>query len=199
MNVLEVFKQNRLYILSSGVIFFLGWVIGALFPEQLYAYVEDSLERIRHLAEKTQGQDSALYTAWVIFKNNLTAVVVMLVTGIGYGLITFFALLMNGMLIGVMFGSIGAQTGVSMWEVIVFGLLPHGIFELAAIFIAAGFGLKLGRVLLVPLREKTRLQSIGHVVREVARSAWVIVLLLVVAAGVEGTITPLLLHTFVKI
>ena len=139
MNVFGVLKQNRSYIFWSGAIFLLGWLIGGLFPTQLFSVVSDEIDHIRHLA------------------------------------------------------------GVSYWETIVVGLLPHGIFELTAIFIAAAFGLKLGRVLIVPLKDKTRAQSFGQVWREIARVAIVIALLLVVAAGVEGTITPLLLHTFVKL
>ena len=199
MNVFGVLKQNRSYIICSGVIFFLGWLIGGLFPNQLYSVVADQIDHIRELAEKTQANGSALYTSWVIFKNNLFAAVAMIASGIAFGFFTVTALLINGMMIGVVFGVIGTHAGVSYWETILFGLLPHGIFELMAIFIAAAFGLKLGRVLIVPLKERTRVQSFAHVWREIARVAVVILLLLVVAAGVEGFITPLLLHTFVKL
>lgn len=199
MNVFGVLKQNRSYIFWSGAIFLLGWLIGGLFPTQLFSVVSDQIDHIRQLAEKTQANDSALYTCWVIFKNNLFAAIVMIVSGIAFGVFTVLALLINGMIIGVVFGVIGGHAGVSYWETIVVGLLPHGIFELTAIFIAAAFGLKLGRVLIVPLKDKTRAQSFGQVWREIARVAIVIALLLVVAAGVEGTITPLLLHTFVKL
>ncbi|MGB8957186.1 MAG: stage II sporulation protein M [Tumebacillaceae bacterium] len=199
MNVFGVLKQNRSYIFWSGVIFFLGWLLGGLFPNQLFNLVADQIDHIRELAEKTQANDSALYTCWVIFKNNLFAAIVMIVSGIAFGIFTVLALLMNGMMIGVVFGVIGAHAGVSYWKTVMFGLLPHGIFELTAIFIAAAFGLKLGRVLIVPLKEKTRLQSFGYVWREIARAGVVVLVLLVVAASVEGTITPFLLHTFVKI
>ncbi|TCP52252.1 stage II sporulation protein M [Tumebacillus sp. BK434] len=190
-----VLKRNRGYILAASLLFVIGWVAGSLYSEQLMAAVRPMLEKIAKLAEHTQDKDSALYTAWVIFLNNLTACAVMVLFGCLLAVPTAISLVMNGLVIGVLFGQL--DNGVSAWDLIVYGLLPHGIFELPAIVIAAAMGLKLGSVLLVPLRGKARLESFGFAWLEVVRLAWVPVVLLVVAAGVEATVTPYLLDKFV--
>lgn len=190
-----VLKRNRGYIAAAAVLFLIGWVTGSIYSEQLMAAVKPMLEKIASLAEQTQEKDSALYTAGVIFLNNLTACAMMVLFGCLLAVPTVFSLVLNGMVIGVLFGQL--DSGVSAWELIVYGLLPHGIFELPALVIAAAFGIKLGRVLLVPLKGKTRLESFGFTWLEVVKAAWVPFALLVVAAGVEATLTPYLLEKFV--
>jgi len=122
----------------------------------------------------------------------------MILLGSLFAVFTLFAMLVNGLMIGVVFALASTHAGSSLLDMIVFGLMPHGIFELPAIFIAAAFGIKLGRVLLWPLAGKTRWESYKGVWREVWQVSWLLLLLLVVAAGVEGMITPVLLETFAR-
>ncbi|WP_170119576.1 stage II sporulation protein M [Tumebacillus permanentifrigoris] len=185
-------RQNKNYLWLALGLFALGWVLGALFTEQIFALVKPSLEQLRDIAEKAQNKGGA-YTSGVIFTNNLRATVTMLVLGILACVPTMITLVMNGMMIGVML----TQAGGHFWGLVTFGILPHGIFEMPAIFIASAFGIKLGRVLLVPLVEKTRWQSFKFVWREVLSIGWFVVVLLIVAATVEGLVTPVLLQTFV--
>jgi stage II sporulation protein M len=193
----QVLRHNRAYLWTATALFFIGWILGALLPDSVGQLANQGIEHIRDLAEKTQAKESGAYTSTVIFFNNLRAAVSMLLMGIPFAVMTVFALLLNGLTVGVVFEQVGAHSAVSSWEMILYGLLPHGIFELPAIFIMSAFGIKLGRVLLVPLQGKTRWMSFRHVWREVASISWVVLLLLVVAAAVEGMITPKLMHAFV--
>ncbi|MGZ6550875.1 MAG: stage II sporulation protein M [Tumebacillaceae bacterium] len=195
MRSLQVLRQNRAYIWVAAGLFLVGAVLGLLFADEMMKYVASSLDKIKDLAETAQAKNNPAYTSLLLFKNNLSAAVYMLCSGVLLGVVTALSLVLNGLMVGVVFAQIGGHG--SLWLTILFGLVPHGIFELPAIFISAAFGLKLGRCLLVPLREMTRWQSVIHVGREVWSISWVIVLLLVVAASVEGAVTPVLLHTFV--
>lgn len=194
----DVLQRNGRYVGTAFGLFLVGWVIGAIYTEELRAFLELAMQNLKDIAEKIQAKQDPLYTSQVIFWNNLRAALMMLLLGIPLCILTVFMLVMNGMVVGAVVNAFGPETGVGFWEMMVFGLLPHGVFELPALFIAAAFGLKLGKVLLVPLEGKGRLESFGFVWLEVLKVSWVIVLLLVVAAGVEGTVTPVLLETFVR-
>jgi len=195
MQSLRVLRQNRPYILLAAALFLIGWLLGALFHEALMDLVATSLQHLQEIVEKTQAKNSPLYTSGVIFLNNLMASFAMLLYGIPFAFMTVLALLLNGLTVGVVFQMSGEHG--SMWEMIVYGLMPHGIFELPAIFIAAAFGIKFGLIWFRPLSGMNRVQSFKHVFREVLSVSWVIVLLLVVAGLVEGLVTPVLLQTFV--
>jgi stage II sporulation protein M len=73
------------------------------------------------------------------------------------------------------------------------GILPHGIFELTAIFLAAAAMFKLGAGLVTPQTEK----SLGEVLL-LSLADWfrvflgIVVPLLAIAAVIEVYITPLL-------
>ncbi|MCX7572339.1 stage II sporulation protein M [Tumebacillus sp. DT12] len=195
MQSLRILRQNRSYILLAAALFMIGWVLGAVFQEALMELVATSLQHLQDIVEKTQAKNSPLYTSGVIFLNNLMASFAMMLYGIPFAFLTVFALFLNGLTVGVVFQMAGEHG--SLWEMVLYGLLPHGIFELPAIFIAAAFGIKLGLIWFRPLPEMTRMQSFKHVFREVFSISWVIVLLLVVAGLVEGLVTPVLLETFV--
>jgi stage II sporulation protein M len=197
MRSFQVLRQNRAYLWLAAGLFLVGALLGLLFADAMMKYVAESLKQIQDLAVMAQAKHSPAYTSLLIFGNNLRAAVYMLLSGLLLGVVTVISLLFNGLMVGVVFAKIGAQ-GAGLWQTVLFGLLPHGIFELPAIFISSAFGLKLGRVMLVPLQDKTRWQSLKQVGREVWSISWVVLLLLVVAATVEGTVTPVLLHAFVK-
>ncbi len=192
-----VLKRNLGYIAVAAGLMVIGCVLGSLYSAELLGAIQPVLEQFADLAEKSKEQDSALYTGMLIFFNNATACAMMVLFGCFLALPAMFSLLMNGMVIGVLFSQIAAQGVASTWELIVFGLLPHGIFELPAVMISAALGIKLGIVLIKPLKEKTRLESFGFVWLEVVKSAGVILALLVIAALVEGAVTPLLLERVV--
>lgn len=197
MRSFQVLRQNRGYLWLAAGLFLIGAVIGLLFADAMMRVVADSLKQVQDLAVLAQAKNSPAYTSLLIFGNNLRAAVYMLLSGVLFGIVTVVSLVLNGLMVGVVFAKVGAQ-GAGLWQTVLFGLLPHGIFELPAIFISSAFGLKLGRVLLVPLQQLTRWQSVKRVAREVWSISWIVLALLVVAATVEGTVTPVLLHAFVK-
>lgn len=82
-----------------------------------------------------------------IMTNNLTVTFAAFAYGILFGLGTFYLLGLNGLLFGTV-ATACARAGLSkaLWSFV----LPHGVLELTAVFIAGGAGLMLGRALIAP-------------------------------------------------
>jgi uncharacterized membrane protein SpoIIM required for sporulation len=80
-----------------------------------------------------------------------------------------------------------------------FGLiLPHGLLELTAVFVAAGVGLRLFWSWVEP-GPRTRLQSLAHEGRSAAAVALGLVLVLLVSGVIEAFVTPSGLPTWARI
>jgi len=126
--------------------------------------------------------------AAVITTNNITVTFNAIVGGLLAGAGTVFILIYNGLIIGALFGflhSVGADMPVA------YGLvLPHGMLELAAIFLGGGCGLMLAKGMLLP-GQYTRRQSIITQGKKAATLIPGIVAMLVIAGIIEGYFTPL--------
>ena len=107
-------------------------------------------------------------------------------------------LIANGMILGYV---LSLQTHESTLSIVLKGILPHGIIEIPVILIACAYGLKLGMLvwksgaqLFVPDKDKTarvELVKILHLTKPLIVS---IVVLLLVAAIIESTLTYWLVH-----
>ncbi len=113
-------------------------------PNGATGYILDQIKNIQELAQQAQNSDhpqTAMF--WIIFERNLTATITTMYMGIAAGIFPLFTMAINGMVLGFMFGTL-ADRGENVAALIVKGILPHGILELPALFLASGFGLLLG-------------------------------------------------------
>lgn len=136
MTSLEYLRSSKYYILTGVVLFIFAGLFAFIFSSSLGFF--DSL--IKELIEKTQDLDGAGLT-WFIFQNNVTSAFFALFLGMFFGFFPLANALINGALIGYVVAFVTRETGslVPIWR-----LFPHGIFELPAIFISIGLGLRLG-------------------------------------------------------
>ncbi len=133
-------------------------------------------------------------SALLIFMNNFLSMAQMLLLGVIAGISPLITLGLNGALVGALFG-ISAGQGAPLLQMIVFGILPHGIFELPAFFLCGALGLKFGyHCVASPLPGMTRLQSFRYIWKETISVLPLIVLLLLCAAFIEILVTPHLLE-----
>src|SRR5699024_5409235 len=90
--------------------------------------------------------DSSLMSA-EIMTNNIQVAILAFASGITFGLLTVYVLVYNGLIVGGI-AAVYWHAGMSyeFWAYIV----PHGMIELTAIFIAGGAGLLMGYKLFVP-------------------------------------------------
>ena len=117
-----------------------------------------------------------------ILVNNVQVGIITYGTGIALGLGTVFYLYINGLMIGV-FSAFFAERG--MMTAVLANIMPHGILELAAIFICGGAGLMLGEAVVNP-GELPRFQAVQIKGKEATQLVVGSILLFVVAAVIEG-------------
>ncbi|MEX2504662.1 MAG: stage II sporulation protein M [Egicoccus sp.] len=121
-----------------------------------------------------------------VFTNNAGVGALAFGSGIAAGIPTLAVLLFNGVNVGVAAGLLHAagQAG-RFWGLI----LPHGLLELTAVFVAGGAGLQLGWALIVP-GERTRRASLAEEGRRSVVIVLGLVLVFLVAGLLEGYVTP---------
>jgi len=143
----------------------------------------------------TPWEDYSLMAA-SITTNNIAVTFNAIAGGLLAGMGTVLILIYNGLIIGALFGffySAGADM-VMAYSLV----LPHGIIELMAIFLAGGCGLMLAQGILLP-KEYTRRQSLVMQAKKVAALLPGIVALLIVAGVIEGYFTPLPIDPLLKL
>src|SRR5437870_316593 len=130
-----------------------------------------------------------------VFTNNVQVSILAFAGGIAFCLLTAFVLVFNGAHVGVaagLFAAVGQQA--KFWGLI----LPHGLLELTAVFVAGGAGLRLGWTIIDPgdRRRATALVEEGRI-------AFVVVLGLVgvfaMAGTIEGFVTGSALPTAARV
>lgn len=121
-----------------------------------------------------------------ITSNNIQVSLYAFAGGITFGALTVYALVQNGLMLGILAGAIGTGShALEFWSLIV----PHGALELPAIVLAGAAGLTLARALVAP-GDLPRADAL----KAASRPAVLLVLgaipLLVVAGAIEGFLTP---------
>lgn len=167
--------RMRGFVFAAVGLFALGAVLGALLPQESLA----RLRSFEELAARVRELDLATLIA-LIFLKNASAAFITIVLGVVGGLVPAFAAVSNGMLLG----AVWLVRPYALWRVI-----PHGMFELPAVFLAWAIGLRFGAWLL----EDRRLESLKTLARDaVTLYVSVILPLLVIAAVIEGSAVALL-------
>ena len=177
----DYLKESRNFIWIIVAIFFGASLIAFLFSEQ-FSFFNVLLEQ---LAAQVEGLSTG-ELIWFIFQNNVTSAFFGMLLGVFLGVLPIINALLNGSVLGYVFSLASEQGGYG----VILYLLPHGIFELPAIFIALGVGLKFGMFVFAGKGK------VGKVFRERFWSSlkvfFTIVLpLLIVAAVIEGVLIGL--------
>jgi uncharacterized membrane protein SpoIIM required for sporulation len=122
----------------------------------------------------------------IIMTNNMKVAILAFVSGITFGIWTMYLMVYNGLLIGAL-AAVFWKAGKSyiFWAYI----LPHGIIELTAIFIAGGAGLYMGYRMFVPGQFQWRRQLLRSA-KESTQLLLGTLPLFVIAGIIEGYITP---------
>lgn len=126
-----------------------------------------------------------------LFLHNSQVAALMVVGVLFFALPTLALVAYNAFVFGATFvaavGSFGPVAALSL-------LLPHGMFELPALWLAGAVALRWMHVIWQTTRGGDRRVSVGRTVTETVLALVVVVLLLAVAAVIEGTVTKELAH-----
>jgi len=174
------------------ILFILGIVAGWYSTGSLSEIINQQMGGIRDISETLSKSASPKWSFFVfIFFNNSIKAVVMIFLGLFVGVLPILFLLINGMVVGYLVHS-SMEQGNSLFDLVVKGLLPHGIIEIPAIIIACAFGLQMGLLVFSSLggsgkgELKRRWREMFR--RSLTASVWIVILLFV-AAIIESTVT----------
>ena len=151
------------------------------------AYVNQDFEQYYRSAPASQFASQ-------VFTNNVQVSIYAFAAGIAL-LPTAFILMLNGANVGVaggLFASVGQQ--LKFWGLI----LPHGLLELTAVFIAGGAGLRLGWTLVDP-GDRTRRAALAEEGRRALAIVAGLVVVFAAAGTIEGFVTGSSLPTWVRV
>lgn len=127
--------ESRNYFYIIAVIFLLGSFFGFIFNGQL-GFLDEMLKLIMEKVSGLEGSQIPLF----IFQNNLSSSFFAMIFGVFLGIVPLFNATFNGVILGYVFAKASAVAGPGVF----LKILPHGVFELPAIIIALGMGLRLG-------------------------------------------------------
>lgn len=174
----DYIKDSRKFIYSVILLFFLFALVG--FFVSAPSFLEGRiLQFIEELLTRTEGMSRWELISF-IFLNNLQSSFTGMVFGVFFGVFSLLSVITNGYVLGFVASKTAASDGIlTLWRI-----LPHGIFELPALFISLGLGLRLGSFIL----QKRKLYSLKeYAIKSLKVFIFVIIPLLIIAALIEGS------------
>ncbi|SFS84089.1 stage II sporulation protein M [Marininema halotolerans] len=187
-------REERRLIRLATVLLVGGALLGYLFADSITGVLKSSAvwEQLQETVSK-MGKHPGFFDAFtVIWLNNMKAAATMIGMGVFFGVFPLFALLTNGVILGVVLGQVSAMGNNPLW-VFVTKILPHGILELPALIIASAFGIRLGLLVLQWMiswvspvfRERNQL-AWQHFFRQIPYIVGGVFVLILVAAVIES-------------
>lgn len=180
--------------IKVGMIFI---VITTMFGMTYYENAELAKELlapyIEMISEMTEADGGITWSK--LFLNNVFASA----QAVGMGIfplifLPVFVLLSNSIVTGAVFGLGVAEAGMDPIKSLVFGILPHGVFELPALFLSIALGFYLCRYMTKRLFRRKVDMTLLEVLNAVAKTFVLVVLpLLTIASVIEVYVTPTLI------
>ncbi|GGV38021.1 stage II sporulation protein M [Streptomyces spectabilis] len=197
-----VYRSRRWWVptalLSVALAAVIGWWVGT-HPE-----VQSSIAAPSELRDMTRpgGEYETYYSshpaasfAAQVWTNNAQAAAMCLVLGAFLCVPVIWILFQNMLNVGV---GLGLMSSADRLDTFLGLLLPHGLLELTAVFVAAGTGLRLGWTLIDP-GPRTRRAAMAEEGRSALGMAIGLALVLLVSGAIEGFVTPSGLPTWARI
>ncbi|MFJ1931031.1 stage II sporulation protein M [Streptomyces sp. NPDC088131] len=185
-------------VLSMLLAALIGWWIGT-HPE-----VQSAIAAPEDLRQMTSpgGEYETYYSshpaasfAAQVWTNNAQAAAVCLVLGAFLCVPVIWILFLNVLNLGI---GIGLMSSAGRLDTFLGLVLPHGLLELTAVFVAAGTGLRLGWTVIDP-GPRTRRTALAQQGRAAIGMAIGLALILFVSGVIEGFVTPSGLPTWARI
>ncbi len=156
---------------------------------------EQILAAYMDTAESVSNEDGSLSYLGVVMNNLYACALCVGLGAVPFLFLTAWTVLSNSMVIGAVLGYGSASGVLPAFRAIVLGLLPHGIFELPAVFLSMAMGLYLCRTLSLKILGRAKEERILPLLNNLAKAFVLVVIPLIVAAAVvECCITPQLLE-----
>jgi len=174
---LEYLKKIRNYVLFSLVLFLIFVIVGFGFP---IFFKEQIIRLISDLIKQTEGLGAFGLIRFII-ANNIQSSFFGVIFGVVFGIFPLMIIIVNGYILGF----VANQAAMVNGSLVLWRLLPHGIFEIPAIMIAVGAGFRLGMFLFTS-GEKNWKRFKKEFINALRIFILIVIPLLVVAGIVEG-------------
>ncbi|MFJ5722052.1 stage II sporulation protein M [Streptomyces sp. NPDC093149] len=185
-------------VLSTLLAAVIGWWIGTHPEVQSAIAAPDDLRRLTSPGgeyETYYSSHPAASFAAQVWTNNAQAAAMCLVLGAFLGIPVIWILFANVLNLGV---GIGLMSAAGRLDTFLGLILPHGLLELTAVFVAAGTGLRLGWTVIDP-GPQSRRSALAERGRAAMGMAIGLALVLFVSGLIEGFVTPSGLPTWARI
>ena len=172
-------KESRNFIYAVLFIFLAFLLLGAFIPVP-DVLAQKLMEFIEEILQKTENM-SFLELLGFLFLNNSESSFLGMIFGIFFGIFSVFTAMSNGYLIGFVSSRVISSEGI----LVLWRLFPHGIFELPAVMISLGLGLRLGTFII----QKNKLEFLkNNLWKSLRVFLFVILPLLFIAAIIEAAL-----------
>ena len=178
-NSLNFLKESKKFIWIVLGLFLAFALIGFFIPvpdvisKQIFEFIKEILGKTENMS---QGQ-----LIKFIFLNNIQSSFLGMVFGVFLGIFPVISTIANGYLLGFVANFAIQENGIfSLWRI-----LPHGIFELPAVFISFALGLRIG----ASIFSKKKFRKFNETFISCLKVFVLIVIpLLIIAAIIEGSL-----------
>ena len=187
--------------LATAVVFFAVataiavWVIGSPEVQSTIGTPSEIDELVNHDFASYYSEHSAVAFGLQVWLNNSWVAAKCIAFSVVLGVPIPFVLFANAANLGVVAGLM-LQAGKS--DIMLGLLIPHGLLELTAVFLAAAVGMRLGWSVISP-GDRPRGQVLAEQGRAVVAVAVGLVVVLLVSGAIESLITPSPLPTALRI
>jgi uncharacterized membrane protein SpoIIM required for sporulation len=196
----RLLRKRRVYILLATLLFVLGGLLGAGLtmanPNNGHIFLgerADDIDFYKNLATSLTDAERPEFSA-MLMQNNIRVAILAFAVGVLGAIPTLLILFSNGLPIGALAVlQHNAGYDVVLWSF----LLPHGVPELSAIFIAGAAGMIIGHALVAP-GELSRRDALVLAGRDAVRLLFGTVMLLIIAGFIESFISPTALPPWAK-
>jgi stage II sporulation protein M len=182
----KIFSKSLKYINDSknfiyfSIFLFLFFSLVSFFLPIPEIIEKEILKVLDNLIKQTEGK-GLFGLVNFIFLNNILSSCLGIFLGIFLGFYSILSSILNGYILGFVFSLVYLKNGFLS----LLNILPHGIFELPAIFISFGLGIKIGSFIFQKSKKKFLIESL---VNSFFVFLFIIIPLLIVAAIIEGSI-----------
>lgn len=192
-NILKIDKNIIFYLKALTLLFIISGIFGFItaqqFPLEAGIAVEQAVKELSFIEQMGPWSIFLL----IVLNNSIKALFIMLL-GILWGIIPVLFILLNGYAVGIVISVAILETGLIP---IILGILPHGILEIPAILLAAGYGIWLGEMFAKKLKNREIILSL-YIKNTIDKFIKIIFPTLIIAALVETFVTSWILNTFLS-